>query len=275
MKRLFLSAAVLGMLFTACKDDETNNPEPETPVKLLAMDVSEVDSVLLDYDATKKLALYELHELEGDEVIFAKPVYENNRVTSFLAGVTRTDITHKALTFAYNSAGKLLKVSFHSMEDDGINQYDSLAYDASGHLAAIYSAEVSGAGTDLGFYEKNSFEWDVKGNVSKKHRVRIEGGEETGETYTTAYTYDDKVNYAVKQPELYVLHGDEVAEIFSANNVLTAVSNFEDNSQTITNTYTYDAENYPVTKIAVRRDLHGDTEIGTSTETHRLTYIKK
>lgn len=275
MKRILLSAAVLGLFFTACKDDDTN-PQPDVAVKLLASDVSETDSIALDYDASRKLLSYKLYALEdADDNIVAKPSYENNRLIAFLTGATLNEATHKAVTFGYNAAGKVFTTNFYDAEDGSLNQYDSIAYDAAGRVSAVYIAEKVAVVNHLGFFEKNVFEWDAKGNVVKTHRIAFADGKEAKDTTTTVLTYDDKVNYAAKQPELYLIDVEDVATALSANNILTETTQYELSKRTTTNVYTYDAENYPITKKSTRKEVQGDTELGSYTENHKLTYIKK
>lgn len=276
MKRILLSAAVLGLFFTACKDDETNNPQPDVAVKLLAKDVSEHDSTLLDYDASRKLASFQRYSLEdADDKVVAKPSYENNRLTAFFTGATLNAATHKAVTFGYNTAGKVFTVNFYDEEDGSLNQYDSIAYDAAGRVSAVYIAEKVAVENHLGFFEKNVFEWDAKGNVVKTHRIAFANGTEAKDTTTAVLTYDDKVNYTAKQLELYLIDVEDVAAALSANNILTETIQYETSKEITTNVYTYDAENYPVTKKSTRKGIQGDTEVSSSTENHKLTYTKK
>ncbi|TWV99164.1 hypothetical protein [Chitinophaga pinensis] len=276
MKRILLSAAVLGLFFTACKDDETNTPQPDVPVKLLAKETSKYDSTVLTYDAGKKLSLYKYYGFDSDDdIMVAKPSYENNQLIAFLTGPNEQTATHKAVAFGYNTAGKVFTVNFYDVEDGSLNQYDSIAYNADGRVSAVYIAEKVAVVNHLGFFEKNVFEWDAKGNVVKTHRIAFADGKEATDTTTTILTYDDKVNYTAKQLELYLIDVEEVAASLSANNILTATTQFELSKQTITNVYTYDAENYPITKISTRKEVQGGIEIGSSVDNRTMIYIKK
>lgn len=275
MNKLYLSAIALGMLFTACKDDKTN-PEPAaTPVKLVAKIIAVNDSILFDYNASRQLALYQDHQLEEGQVVYIKPVYENNKITSLLTGETSNSLTLKAMTIQYNSAGNVLSADSYDPGDATPNQFDSIAYDGNGRIAAMYTAEKTAVTGHLGFFEKDVFEWDAKGNVVKRYEISIVDGKVTSDTTTTVYTYDDKVNFQAKQPEFYVFDLEEVAGALSANNMLTEVRTAANNTQTTTVEYTYDEDNYPVTMKRTWKLQQGGTEMSSMIENSKLTYIKQ
>ena len=275
MNKLFLSAAVLGLLFTACKDDNTN-PEPATtPVKLISKVIADNDSILFDYDVNRHITLYQDHQLEEGNILYVKPVYENDKVTALFTGLTTSSLTIKAMTVQYNSKGNVLSVVNYDPEDATPNQFDSVAYDANGRVAALYTAEKTTEAGHLGFYEKQLFEWDAKGNVVKRYEVAIVDGVPTSDTTTTIYTYDDKVNFKAKQAELFLFGIEDVADALSANNILKEVRSAADYTQTTTAMYTYDEDNYPVTVSRTSKLVSGGTEMSTSLENNKLTYIKK
>ena len=128
MTRSFFSLAILASLFAAC--DPGPEPTPSFPtVKLLATDVTKNDSSVLSYDANGRLALFEQHEPADDFSVFLKPVFENDRLTSALVGLAKTDITHKFKTYDYNSAGKVAKIYSYEYGFDKFAGYDSLLYE--------------------------------------------------------------------------------------------------------------------------------------------------
>lgn len=283
MKQLFMSAVALGLLFTACKKDDktTTTPKPDTdtvvtPVKLLAKIISKTDSTIFTYDTTKNLALYEAYWLDENSSHYIKPVYENNKVTALMSGADKNSLTVKAMTFQYNTAGKLVSSVLYDIDDQTPNQFDSLAYDANGRVAALYIAEQPTEAGHLAFFEKTAFEWDSKGNVVKSYYIRIEDGVESKDTSTTVYTYDDKVNFKAKQPVFFLFDLETVQGTLSANNMLTQSISFSDYKETKEVVYTYDEENYPVTIKTTRKTVNNAGDVTSSkVEESVLTYIKK
>lgn len=276
MKKLLLSAVALGLLFTACKDDETNPTPEQTSMKLWATSISATDKISIQYNADRQISLYQLEMLDENSSLFIKPIYENNRITSLLAGSTANDITNKAMTYKYNDAGKVLSVDFYDDSDGSLNQFDSVAYNAAGRVAAVYYAEKTSAEKHLGFYKKTVFEWDAKGNVTRQHKISIVDGKESTDTTTTVYTYDDKVNHIAKQADFYLFDVEEVASELSANNIVKEETVSGDYKYLDTATYTYDADNYPVTRNSTYKIFGPDgKETYSRTESATLTYIRK
>jgi hypothetical protein len=274
MRRIFFSAAILGLLFTACDPQGDAVPDPSADVKLLATDVTDSDSSVLSYDAGSNLVLFEQHELADDFTSFLKPVFENDRLTAALIGISKNDITHKFKSFEYSTGGKLLKAYSYEYGFDKFGRYDSLVYNASGLIEAIYVAAITEAGGSIGLFQKNVLEWDTNKNITKRYSILMQDGKETKDTTLTVYTYDNKINYAAKQPELFMLNMDEPADALSANNVLTAITTFGSDGQEISNVFTYDNESYPVTVKITTKELHNGAVVDTKQRSHKLTYVK-
>jgi hypothetical protein len=273
MKKSFFALAILASLFAAC--DPEPEPKPSFPtVKLLATDVTGKDSSALSYDAKGRLVLYEQHDPAFDFSAFLKPAFENDRLTSVLVGLAKADITHKFKTYDYNSAGKVAKIYSYEYGFDKYAGYDSLLYDASGLVQTIYVAAITEVGGKVAIFQKNVFERDTKGNIAKSYSIPVEDGKESKDTTTTVYTYDDKINYVAKQPELVLMQTDLSADAFSPNNVLTAVSTSANGGREITNVYAYDSDNYPVTITTTEKELQGGVVVDTRSSSHVLTYIK-
>lgn len=274
MRKLFFSSLVLGLFFTACDPPGDAIPDPVYPLKLLATDVTDMDSSALSYDTGRRLLLFEQHEPADDFTSYLKPVYENNRLTAALVGISKNDITHKFKTFEYNAVGELIKAYSYEYGFDKYARYDSLVYNASGQIATIYVAAITEVGGSVALFQKNVLEWDTNKNITKKYSIAMRDGKETTDTIVTVYTYDHKINYAAQQPILFNLQMDEPADGLSANNVLTATTSSGSDSEVVSNVFTYDNENYPITVTTTTKQLYNGVVVDTKQHSHRLTYVK-
>ncbi|MVT09442.1 hypothetical protein [Chitinophaga tropicalis] len=266
MKKLLFSAAALAVLFTACKDDDTN-PTPQ-PTKLFLNLVRGTDSISATYNASNRIAKYALIDSRvGGHSYYNEPVYENNRLVKLNSSEDGPDALLLNRSYNYNAAGRVEKINFHG--DDGkVYGFDSLAYDNAGHLVAFYEKEGD-------YHEKYALVWDSKGNIIKQHGIRIVDGVESKDTVTTTYTYDDKVNYVAKQPEIYLMEPGGPAFGLSANNILTEKTVWnETNTEEYTNEYTYDEDNYPVTKKSSGKYINNGT-VNTKEENTQIRYFRK
>lgn len=274
---MLFGAATLVLLLTACdpQPDPVPQPDPAGTVKLLSIDVTDTDSSVLSYDTSKRFTLFAQHDLSDGFAVFVKPVFENNKLATALVGLSKSDITHKFKTFTYYSTGKLRSVYSYEYGFDQPARVDSLVYDASGRLTTNYVAAVTSVGGQIRFFQKNLFEWNGQDNIIRRYNIAMEGGKETKDTTATIYTYDNKVNYATKQPDFAMMQLEEVADVFSANNILTAIISGPDINKEITNVYTYDSENYPVIIRTTEKELHNGSVVDTKEYGHKLTYIKK
>lgn len=274
MKKLLFSAAALAVLFAACKDDDTN-PTPQA-AKLLLNIVSEYDSISLTYNASNKLARFESAALNGESsAYYSEAVYENGKITKLLAGDESPTALTLEQSYEYNAAGRLVKIKFYD-NSGKVDQYDSIAYDNSGRLAALYVTDEAEEGSNqLSYYQKYALVWDAKGNITKQHVVRMVDGKETSDTVTTAYTYDDKVNFVAKQPELYLLEPESPAFALSANNILTEKTEYGNYIETDSNEYTYDEDNYPVTQKNTSQSIQNGEVVYTRVANNKYRYIKK
>lgn len=272
MKKLLFSAAALAVLFAACKDDDTN-PTPQS-TKLFLNLVRGTDSISATYNAGKKIVRYDLIDSrEGGHSYYNETVYENNKLVK-LNSSENPDALLLDQSYDYNAAGHVEKIKFHNASGN-VNAFDSLAYDNAGRLAALYVGESVDGGTDLEISEKYAFVWDSKGNITKQHIITIVDGEETKDTVTTTYTYDDKVNYIAKQPEIYLMEPESPAFGLSANNILTEKTVWDDaTTQEFINEYTYDEDNYPVTLKSSGKYTY-DGGVSTKVENTKIRYIKK
>lgn len=274
MKKLLFSAVALAVLFTACKDDDTN-PTPQS-TKLFLNLVRGTDSIGVTYNTNNRIVKYDLIDSrEGGHSYYNEGVYENNRLVKLNSSEESPTALQLDQTYDYNTAGHVSKIKFYD-EDGKVYSYDSLTYDNTGHLAALYTAEAADGGTtDLEVYEKYAFIWDSKGNITKQHVIKIVDGEETKDTVTTTYTYDDKVNYASKQAEIFLMEPESPAFGLSVNNILTEKTIWsETTTEEFTNEYTYDEDNYPVTKMSKGKYTNNGS-VSTSEDNTKIRYIKK
>lgn len=274
MKKLLFSAAALAVLFAACKDDDTN-PTPQT-TKLFLNLVRGTDSISVTYNANNKIVRLDLADNRvGGHPYFNEAVYENNRLVKLNYSDESPTALHLAQSYDYNAAGHVEKIKFYE-EDGTLGGYDSLTYDNTGRLAALYTGNGSvGGTTGLNFHEKYAFLWDSKGNITKQYVIPITDGVETKDTVTTVYTYDDKVNYVAKQPEIFLMEPESPAFALSANNIVTEKTVWsETTTEEYTNEYTYDEDNYPVTKKSTGKYTNNGG-VSTKVEDTKIRYIRK
>ncbi len=271
MKKLLLSAAALAVLFTACKDDETN-PTPQT-TKLFLNLVRGTDSIGATYNTANRIIKYDLIDRrEGGHSYYTEGVYENNRLVKLNSSEESPTALLLSQSYDYNAAGYVEKIKFYE-ESGKVYSYDSLSYDSEGRLVGLYLNEAADGTGDLEMYEKYVFVWN-KGNVIKQHVVKIVDGTETKDSVTTTYTYDNKVNYVAKQPEIFLMEPESPAFGLSTNNILTEKTVWPDATQEFTNEYTYDEDNYPVTlKSSGKYTYNGG--VSTRVDTTQIRYIKK
>lgn len=268
MKKLFLSAAALVVLFAACSKDDDNNT-PDTAKKYLLHITSPKDSMEFTYDAAnnvQKIGYYSPDDTEISEL-----TYENGKLTKKSSSVNGAAM--KLLqTFDYNSAGKLLRVSFY-VSGTTKSRYDSLVYDANGRLTALY--ELS---TDAKIWSKYAYIWDSKGNVTRQVLLDVTDGVESKDSSITDYTYDNKVNYAFRQPELSLLDVEDPALRLSTNNIIKSVETSNTNpgyNLTVTEEYTYDEDGFPVTQKETEKETQDGTVVHTVENSFKYRYIKK
>ncbi|MCF6403108.1 hypothetical protein L3C95_09500 [Chitinophaga filiformis] len=272
MRRLLFSSLALGLLFTACEPGPVPFGDPD---KLLATDVTDIDSTILSYDAGGRLILFERYKPSDNSTSFVKPAYRIDRLIAADFGTSKNDITHKFKTFEYASGGKVLKAYSYEYGLDKYSGYDSLVYNASGHLTAIYVATITGQGASAGLTQKNVFEWDTYySNIIRKYSIPMRDGTETEDTTVTVYTYDNKVNYIAQQPILFNFQMDEPANALSRNNVLTAITTSGGDSEEISNVYTYDNGDYPISVTTTTKQLHNGAVVITSQKSRKLTYVR-
>lgn len=274
MKKLLFSAAALAVLFAACKDDDTN-PTPQA-TKLFLNLVRGTDSIGATYNSSNKIAKYDLVDSrEGGHSYYNEAVYENNRLVKLNSSDESPTALLLSQSYDYNAAGRVERIKFY--EDDGTQGgYDSLAYDNNGRLAALYTGNGSAGGTTgLNFHEKYAFVWDSKGNITRQYVIPITDGAETKDTVTTIYTYDDKVNYVAKQPEIFLMEPEGPAFALSANNIVTEITVWDEfTTEEYINEYTYDEDNYPVTKKSAGKYTYNGG-VSTRVENTKIRYIKK
>lgn len=255
MKKLFLSAAALVVLFAACsKDDDKNAPDnpdkTETVPKLHQSTVSATDSFQSVYDVDYKLIKTVFWSPKNTQRQTDSMVYENGRLTRIMSG--RGGVFNLWLTHGYNSANKL-EIAAYYFTDGTMSSYDSIIYNAEGRPAAAFGKEP-----DARPRYKKVYTWNSMGNLAREIRISYSNGVESKDTGIVDFTYDDKVNYGSKQPESFLQQPDLVAFGFSVNNAVKSLSWNTANPGTvsqITREYTYDNDGYPASRKDVARSI--------------------
>ncbi len=279
MKKLFLSAAALVLLFAACSKDDNPTPGtpdiPQTHGKYLQYLLTSVDSVRFTYDTANNI-IGEGRWGRIDALVRKSLVFRENGKIKQVDRLIADDVAEPLRSFEYNSAGNPSKIFFYNTFSDG-TKYDSLLYNADGRLTTIYSIATYLAPPNQ-IDGKTIFTWDSKGNVTKEVVLNIFDGVESKDSLIIDYIYDDKVNYFAKQPELFLIEGQDPVMWQSANNAIQYVerkSSLPAMTTTVTSVYTYDEDGYIVEKKATTKTVNGTQEDPADEDVYRYGYIKK
>lgn len=268
MKQPFICIAALTLLFAACKKEDAAPAPPVIVKKYVQSIISDAgDSTAIEFNIDK--SVYKLLWFGGDNSFRAStPTYESGT-----ANITKVSVSIDPLTYGvyehqeitYNSMKQIHTISFYG-PDGSLESYDSLSYSGTGKLDTIYDFRVNGETGRNELSMKYIQTWDAKDNIVKQEQINVK---EAADYTVTTYTYDDKINPALKLTGYYTLNfgEDELAELLSANNILTAltVNPGTGYSTTARNTYVYDADNYPVaitfrtTNQSIGQDTHTDS----------------
>lgn len=276
MRKLFLSATALVVLFAACsKDDDNNNPiDPDnghvTP-KLHQSTVSALDSLASVYDANYNLIKLVRFDGKGVYKSTDSMVYENGKITKILS-INKTGAATLQSTLVYNSAGKLEKVSWYYSSGNTLSGYDSIVYNADGRPAASY-----GKDKDSKLGNKTTYTWDGKGNLSREVRLPYSNDVEQKDSGIIDYTYDDKVNFGAKQAVTFLLEPEGVGFAFSANNMVESVRRnaaYPEGRSVLTQEYTYDKDGYASTRKDHYKSYTGDQVTSTREDAWWFHYTR-
>jgi len=276
MRKLFLSATALMVLFAACsKDDDNNNPDPGPGylpgMKLHQSTVSALDSLASVYDANNKLVKQVRFDEKGSLTSTDSMVYENGVITKVI-NISKTGVQKLRSTLSYNSGGKLEKVGWYFSQDGTVSSYDSIVYNADGRPAAFYWKNK-----DSQLSAKKIYTWDNKGNLAREVRLSYTNNVEQKDSGIVDYTYDDKVNFGAKQVEIFLTEPEGVGFAFSANNMLESVSRSNtspNNKSVMTEEYTYDKDGYPITRKDHYKSYTGDQVTFSSEDAWWFHYTK-
>ena len=279
MKRLFLSAAALVVLFAACSKDEDNKkPDAATSQphgKYFLHQISPFDSLEVTYDSAYNMKLVKVWDENGKHLSTSQLVYENGKLTKMIDD-DNNGVAKVVQSMEYNSAGKLAKAKFYlSPGNNNMSSYDSLVYDADGHLSELheFAPDLNGFRLDL----KLTFIWDSKGNIIRTVGTNIAAAQLT-DTSVTEFTYDDKVNYGSRQPEFFSMRPYDPTFGLSANNVTKKVGGFKgdlNNSTVNFYEYTYDEEGYPLSRKDSTQVIREGQVVSTYHDSFRYRYLVK
>jgi hypothetical protein len=276
MRKLFLSATALMVLFAACsKDDNNTDPiKPDDglkPGKLHQSTVSALDSLTSVYDANNKLVKQVRFDEKRSLTGIDSMVYENGRITKIVS-VDKAGVQKLRETLTYNSAGKLEKVGWHFSSDGSLSSYDSIGYNADGRPANLFAKDPNGTQRS-----KIIYTWNSKGNLARQARVYYANNIETKDSGFIDYTYDDKVNFGSKQVEIFLTEPEDAGFAFSVNNMLESVSRSNtspDRKFVLTQEYTYDGDGYPATRKDHYKSYTGDQVTFTSEDAWWFHYTR-
>jgi hypothetical protein len=249
MKQSFICTATLALLFAACKKEDAATTPPVIVTKYVQSIISDTgDSSAVEFNIDK--SVYKLIRFGLNQSFTATiPSYESGTGNITTVNVTIDPLTysiyqHQIIT--YNSTKLVSTISFYGF-DGSLENIDSLSYSDTGNLDTIYYFKFNYETNKNELRSKYAHTWDAKGNIVKQEEISLDP--EEGNTVTT-YTYDDKINPALKLKGYYLLNFDEddVAGLLSANNILTSstVDAGRGYSASTNNTYAYDADDYPV-----------------------------
>jgi len=275
MKQPFICIATLALLFAACKKDDAPASVPVT--KYLQSFISDAgDSTAIEFNMDK--SVYRLLRFGNDKSFRATiPAYESGTgnitsVTVSIDPLTYSVYEHQILT--YTKANLLSTISFYGY-DGSLEYIDSLSYSSSGKLDTIYYFKFNYETDKNELRSKFIHTWDAKGNIVKQEEISMT---EPADKTVTTYTYDDKINPALKLKGFYLTNfgEDEVAGLLSANNILTsaAVNSGKGSTLSVNNTYKYDADKYPVNVVTRSMQQYTGQDLHTDSVMLKLNYGK-
>lgn len=244
MKHPFICIATLALLFAACKKDD-HSPAPAAVTKYMQSIVSDDgDSTAVEFNIDKSVYRY-LHFSADKSFTSFMPSYEpgtGNIISVDLSTDPATGESSLYQSVSYNSMKQISTISFYGY-NGLLEKVDSLSY-GSGKLDTIYYFKVNPETSQKELQSKYVHTWDTKGNIVKQEEFSMDG------LIVTTYTYDNKINPALKVTGYYLINfgEEEVPELLSANNILTStiVNTPKNYTASKNNTYEYDADNYPV-----------------------------
>lgn len=254
MKQPFICIATLALLFAACKKEEAATTIPLPVTKYVQSIVSDDgDSTAIEFNMDKSVYRFLVFGAD-DSFTAAIPSYESGtgnltKIEVSTDPITLNTYVHQVITF--NSMKEVTTISFYN-SNGSLASADSLVYSATGKLDTIYYFELNNETSQKELRKKYVQTWDVKGNIVKQEEILLN---QEGVNTVTTYTYDNKINPALKVPGYYMVNfdEDELAGLLSANNILTSSAINAGNGYTasVKNTYEYDKDDYP-TVITLR-----------------------
>lgn len=215
---------------------------------------SHAGSTLITYNSWHAISRLTRIQHTGEETYtdVRIPVYESGRLVSTLVSDRANgDDSHLFATFDYSAGySKIEKIRYYT---EGTEQgYDSLVYDAGGHIAERYffSKNINGRFVNHNY---QAYTWNKAGNVIQLDnygRMASSGNFALGST--VLYTYDNKLN-PQKQIEGLCYITDIMPAFLSNNNILTEeVISAENAEKTATRyQYEYNTAQYPTSVTAV------------------------
>ncbi|SHN11349.1 hypothetical protein [Chitinophaga sp. CF418] len=276
MKKRLLSAVVLVILSIACEKNDPAKPTLKVFQSIYNAQADEGIGILQGYNKLKMPNAFRIMEIDNNGLVydhFGAPVYENGRLTQVFVSKLWNYDQRLTNAYSYNDVGKVSRVDIYS--GGIIDRYDSLDYDANGHLTAIYHKTITyGADYPFGIYKKDLLVWDSSGNITRLHTLEIKNRQESKDTVTTSYTYDDKANFMSKPSAIFLLNYERGITYLSANNMLTQVTVYPtgDSTTTTTNVYTYDNENDPVTAKAHKKKIRAGVTLFEKVTDFKISY---
>jgi hypothetical protein len=245
MTRLpLLVACIATFIFTlsGCNKDEDAVPLLNKMVVDQIIWHTNVDQIGKNvYDAEGRIIRYDYY-FNGSRVEYVEYSYQSNALT--LRKVYDIDLDGKFVLsgtdeMTYNSSHQLVSIKRDRLYMK--NEY-ALTYDGNHVKKMAYSTQFNGGTTDYSYY---LYEYDAKGNVSKRTSYSIANETEIVNSITT-YQYDEKVN-----PQAgFMDPGVVIENEGNANNITGYVMKTE-NGQAIATyeiAYTYNEQNLPLTR---------------------------
>lgn len=276
--RTFYALLGLTLTWVACaKHDKKLPPANNTPAYLAKIvSPDEADSTVFLYTQDTVLRCFaQEYSWVGTPVVNGYfPVYVNARFGALnKGGDTLGTTATQYFNFLPDGAGRI-QLAVHQ----GTNPYyDSLSYDASGHLAAIY--EYYGPPNGVRYISwVGQLTWDAAGDVTQYQESDNPADLQAGKvTYVATLTYDGRVNpYRKTQGGLLLalVRDQDYFLYLSAQNLATAqiveydLASGSQASESDTDTYTYDGAGNPLTLA------HAVTIQGSIVTTHQVfTYV--
>jgi len=268
-----LICLTLPLLFAACKKDSSTTITPAPVTKYLQSTITaNGDSTSIEFNMDKSVYRYFTF---GKNPSATLPTYTSGMIVTidFSTDLLLNNI-YQRQGITFNEQGLPSVISSYDAEGS-LTGVDSLGYNTEKKLTMLYHTEKDAATKQEKRLYSYEYTWDTKGNIIKRVMTTYVL---SNTTYTTTYTYDNKINPAPKVLGYYLVkfNVEDLAGLLSASNLLTygSYNPFTDITTTVNNSYQYDADDYPAVMTLRTTTVKGNEAAVTDTVVMQTHYGK-